>query len=235
MTLTSLSRVLVAAALCAAASGAYAGACATGTSAFTDVLDPASYCTSAEWLKNRGITLGCTNSTVFCPNDVVTRASMALFMNRLGVALSPTVIFRETSVAAFDPTSVEHVCQTSDITITDFPRSLVVNSSVSLQVNAYARLLSIIHISYDSGSTWASIPSAANSPAHRNQGSSANDWMDIPNAATVDIDVGQKFRLGILLARDNLDLATAGTGTVIAGRCKLDGIMFNRNPATAPY
>ncbi len=211
-------------------------ACAAGTSSFTDVPDGVNYCTNTQWLKNRAVTTGCNTGSTYCPNDAVTRASMALFLNRLGTALTPAVIFSENGIAAFDPgVSGKHVCQTVDMTITDFPRTLMVNSSVSMQVSAYVRMLSIIHISYDAGATWSGIPNGPNSIAHRNQGTSANDWMDIPNGGMVDVNVGQTFRLGILVAHDSITTPPVGTGTIIDGRCKLNGLMLNRNSATAPF
>jgi hypothetical protein len=56
---------------------------------FTDVQDTSAFCPNVEWVKNRNITLGCTSPTLYCPNDPVTRLSMAVFMNRLGNALFP--------------------------------------------------------------------------------------------------------------------------------------------------
>jgi hypothetical protein len=50
---------------------------------FTDVEDTSGFCTSVAWMKNRGITQGCT-STAYCPNDFVRRDQMAAFMYRLG-------------------------------------------------------------------------------------------------------------------------------------------------------
>ena len=68
---------------CLLASTSASAAPCFGASPFTDVAAGETYCTSTEWLKNRNITLGCT-ATTYCPNDYVTRAQMALFMNRLG-------------------------------------------------------------------------------------------------------------------------------------------------------
>ena len=55
---------------------------------FTDVDDTnpahAPFCDSVEWMKNRGITLGCTSTTLYCPNDPVSRLQMAAFLYRLG-------------------------------------------------------------------------------------------------------------------------------------------------------
>jgi len=50
---------------------------------FTDVEDASGFCTSVAWMKNRGITLGCT-STLYCPDDFVRRDQMAAFLYRLG-------------------------------------------------------------------------------------------------------------------------------------------------------
>jgi hypothetical protein len=56
---------------------------------FTDVDDTSQFCGNVTWLKNRGITLGCTSATLYCPNDFVSRLQMAAFMNRLGDSLFP--------------------------------------------------------------------------------------------------------------------------------------------------
>lgn len=62
------------------ASGSAAGAPCAG---FTDVDDTNQFCTNIAWMKNRGVTSGCT-TTLYCPNDFVTREQMAAFMYRLG-------------------------------------------------------------------------------------------------------------------------------------------------------
>jgi hypothetical protein len=50
---------------------------------FTDLDDSSEFCVNVTWMKNRGVTLGCT-LTQYCPNADVTRLQMAAFMNRLG-------------------------------------------------------------------------------------------------------------------------------------------------------
>ena len=60
-------------------------------SVFTDVFITDSFCPAVQWLRNRNITLGCT-ATAYCPGNSVTRAQMALFMNRLGIALTPRIV-----------------------------------------------------------------------------------------------------------------------------------------------
>jgi hypothetical protein len=50
---------------------------------FNDVLAADSFCSSIQWMYNRGISLGCTASQ-YCPSNFVRRDQMAAFMFRLG-------------------------------------------------------------------------------------------------------------------------------------------------------
>ncbi len=67
------------------ASLASAPALSAACAGFTDVDSGASYCTAVTYLKDHGITLGCTGTT-YCPDAYVTRAQMALFVARAGIA-----------------------------------------------------------------------------------------------------------------------------------------------------
>jgi hypothetical protein len=62
---------------------ATAPALAAPCAGFTDLDDSSEFCVNVTWMKNRGVTLGCT-PTQYCPNADVTRLQMAAFMNRLG-------------------------------------------------------------------------------------------------------------------------------------------------------
>ena len=95
-------------------------------SGFTDVDVGNGFCPNVDWLKNRGITLGCTSTTLYCPNDPVSRLAMAAFMNRLGNALTPVTIGVEANGGALDLTTPPVVCETADQTIAGFPRSFMV-------------------------------------------------------------------------------------------------------------
>lgn len=55
---------------------------------FTDVPASHPFCSNMQWMYSRSITLGCTGTT-YCPNDPVTRAQMAAFMNRLADSVFP--------------------------------------------------------------------------------------------------------------------------------------------------
>ena len=109
--------VLVAAALVIAASPAAAAPCA----GFVDVSSASSFCPNAEWLRNRSITLGCSDTSHYCPDDAVTRLQMAAFLNRIGVALTP--VFISGSGNFLVPVGSVVGCTTSDVTPLPYPRN----------------------------------------------------------------------------------------------------------------
>ena len=76
-----IGRLLVVAAL---GLGAPITGAAAPCAGFSDVDDSSGFCTSIAWVKNRGITLGCTTTSLYCPTSFVTREQMAAFLYRLG-------------------------------------------------------------------------------------------------------------------------------------------------------
>jgi hypothetical protein len=65
---------------------ASAAATAAPCAGFVDVEDTDQFCPDVTWMKQQGVTLGCT-ATQYCPADYVTRLQMAAFMHRLGSAV----------------------------------------------------------------------------------------------------------------------------------------------------
>ena len=66
---------------------------------FVDVDDAnATYCAAVSYVKDRGVTLGCTDAIHYCPNDYVTRLQMALFLQRMGRA-DPTNTLGDSTTA----------------------------------------------------------------------------------------------------------------------------------------
>src|SRR5688500_12237661 len=55
---------------------------------FADVPNSSPWHNFVDWLVNRNITAGCGGGN-YCPDDPITRGQMAVFMNQLGVALTP--------------------------------------------------------------------------------------------------------------------------------------------------
>ena len=72
-------------------SGWSAATAAAPCAGFLDVEDTSQFCANVEWMKNRGVTVGCT-TTLYCPNDPVNRLAMAAFISRLDRVLGPTVV-----------------------------------------------------------------------------------------------------------------------------------------------
>jgi hypothetical protein len=68
-----------------------AAARAQDCAGFTDITVFSPFCTNAQAMKNRAITLGCGDGTTYCPDEPVIRLQMAAFMNRVGNVLEPRV------------------------------------------------------------------------------------------------------------------------------------------------
>ena len=123
---------------------------------FNDVSPSDFYCNNVEWLKNRGVTLGCT-VTSYCPNAFVLRSQMAAFMQRLGDALTARIV-RTTDAAfdgTYDPSDVG--CVSIPIPVTDYPRRATFAATL-MNLNAAATKVvqAGLVFSTDGGTTWAS-------------------------------------------------------------------------------
>lgn len=202
---------------------ALAVACA-GPSPFTDVPQGANYCSDTEWLKNRAITLGCTSTTLYCPNDVVTRASMALFMQRLGTALSPEIIRVDAALGTIDPDlpAPNVVCQTADFTPT-YPRRTHVTTTFAGQAAGALQYQHDIFVSTNSGGSWNFITANIN-----RSGTAAAQWISSSMDLVFDMVPGTTYRFGLVIGRQ------AGTADFSAARCFMNLLIFNRTGTSSP-
>lgn len=82
------------------AAAAQAAPCA----GFFDVDSTDGFCPNVDWLKNRGVTLGCINTSTYCPTQLVTRAQMASFLNRLGNVMSAIYLNKQDTWGFATPT-----------------------------------------------------------------------------------------------------------------------------------
>jgi hypothetical protein len=206
---------------------AHAQACA----GFTDVAQASPYCANVEWLKNREITLGCTNLTTFCPNDPVTRLSMAAFMNRLGNALTPVDLPQVFAFpAAVDTTSLQPVLcpMTQSHVVAGFPRRAYVSGAAHLSAPAAAVALAArILMSTDNGAFWLPLPGSDHT-ATLYPGSTPPQAISLAPYTWVDLEVGQSVRFAVGLAR------VGGSGTTLTASCNLSVQIGNRNSASSP-
>jgi hypothetical protein len=194
------------------ASGAQAAAC-TGAPPFTDVSASASYCTNTEWLKNRAVTTGCVG-TNFCPNDVVTRASMALFMNRLADALVRPPIRVEDAPGAYTLTTgaVDNIqCQANVLTAANYPRSIALSTHLTALASGQATMGIQPLYSTDGGATW----NFPNTFAERVGFDSIYEG-NVSSPATFTLPAGLPLRVGV----GPFSFAGA-TGIASGGRCHI--------------
>ena len=190
----------------------------------TDVAANASFCPSVQFLKNRAITLGCT-STTYCPNDPVTRAQMALFMNRLATALEPVFVSASQSSAAAAVNSNGVACQTASVVVGNAPRVATANAMLYHQAASAQQVTARIVYSTDGGTTWASF-----SPFYTLASNVAGSYVtQSPVADPKQFTVGQLVKFGIRTGEFGAtpNVATAG--------CNITVRLDNRNGTSFPY
>ncbi len=197
----------------------FATGAALASHLFSDVPTSAVYHDAASWLATRAVTLGCATG-LFCPDDFVTRAQMALFMNRLGKALSPTYLTVGGGIAPVDPDALPVVCQTADYT-PSFPQRVRVDASVTLEPAGNMAVLVAVMRSTNGGTSWLEMPPASGTAA----GSSvAGEWFQVGSFGVENIVPGVPNRFGIRVQR------WTGTADTTNARCELLVQITNRNP-----
>ena len=218
------------AALLACALLAPAAASAQACAGFTDVLSGSQFCPNVEWVRNRSITVGCTSTTAFCPSEVVSRAQMAAFLNRLGLALTPVDLAPVAAAAtSVTPNNQPVLCATPAFAVTGYPRrahvqgaAILATPSTSLDVRA------AVVFSLDGGATWSSVP---NSDQYGTlyTGQTPPAQVTLTPFGGLDLAVGQSVRFGLML-----DQVGVGT-TTLSAACHNRVQIWNRNGTSSPF
>lgn len=209
-----------------APSAALAQAC-PGPSPFADVQQNDIFCKNTEWLANRGVTLGCSAGppAIYCPDTAVPRSQMALFMNRLGTALTPTIL--RIQQGNFDgPYTSKEGCISDPIPVTA-PKQASFSATVST-INAPSATLFTAGLVYstDGGTTW--LPTG-DFPSQETIGESGSaSWRTIPL-------VGGPFNMAIGTTYQFAISAEALLSSAVEGECRLVVRIDNRNPDTPPF
>lgn len=216
--------LIAAAAIAGVSSSARAAAC----SGFLDVDDQSGFCPNVDWLKNRAITLGCTSINQYCPGNEVTRLQMAAFMNRLGVAMTPAVLYGEGTGGALDLDSPpQALCATNALAGASYPRSVQLGASLTAQAGASAAGVSLTLVqSTNGGTTWTALNALPATIAGASKRMNASVWKH------VDLAVGTNYLFGLRVAR------TAGTGTtggLTGWTCQVKGVAMSRQGSSAPF
>lgn len=191
---------------------------------FTDVQDTDTFCTAVEWLKNRSITLGCTSPTLYCPGDAVSRASMALFLNRLGTALTPQLTFVEAALAAVNPDVSPTFCSTASIASTPYPRQAIVSIAFGGQSAGDLGFSARPMVSIDSGVSWSPLVSVA-----VRESVVGAAWTNTATSGIYAIPASQTVRFAVGVQRES------GTADFTQGRCHLTAGVVNANGTSSPF
>jgi len=195
---------------------------------FTDVDDAVvgtGFCQNVEWLKNREITLGCTSTTLYCPNDSVSRLQMAAFMNRLGNALTPVALTDTEAPGPIDLDAAPVVCQTAGFPVTDFPRTAYADASLGGKAAADTTFAADLVFSLDAGASWTNLNATPNRAS-----ALAGAYGNAADVGARDLAVGENVLFGVRVTRGGV----AGSGDLTDGRCHLRVLVYSRTGANSP-
>jgi hypothetical protein len=195
-------------------------------SGFFDVEDTDLFCTATQWLKNRQITLGCGTGTTYCPNDNVTRGSMALFLNRTGIVLTPRLVGRQEVVGATNltPGQFTPICAGTALPAVNYFQTARARGTIN--VPATGPQLAMFLVMTLAGSPYVSMNSITNTVINPN-GTQLLTW----SSNTVSVPPGQTAGFAIGISNP----AVAGTLNVGQGVCALEVDVVNANPTSAPF
>jgi hypothetical protein len=218
--------LLAALAALAAAAPVHAQQC----DVFTDVQASDSFCASVQWLKNRAVTTGCTQ-TEYCPGNAVTRAQMALFMDRLGRSQTPTQVTASTGAATLpainDSGAFAQLCITQTLPAANFPRRARIRGYVSVTATGTAPLNMFLMHDDNPPGPWVNANGVALTvPA-------PNGYLSLSWASdVVTIAAGVPYRFAIGLA-----LPGGASGQVSGGpyQCFVDVLVMNDNGSSPPF
>jgi hypothetical protein len=218
-----------------------APALAAPCAGFTDVDDAnpnhTPFCSSVEWIKNRGVTLGCTTTT-YCPDNPVTRLQMAAFMRRLGDALSPAVTSFEDAPGAIDleaAANTRRVCITPNIDPPPvapalpgkpYPRRAVIHTTFSGQTNGALNYATDLLFSTDDGASWDFIWT----DFVNRDGTGGAHWVSSSHSGALDLNANSNYRFAVLVEREG-----APSNDFIDSRCFVTVEVFSRTGSSSPF
>jgi hypothetical protein len=193
---------------------------------FIDVSPTDFFCQNVEWIANRLVTLGCT-ATEYCPNNFVLRSQMAAFLNRLGTALTPTIlrtIEAPPANSTYDP-SIILCASPAQLPITDFPRQASFAATLmNFTASATKTIQGQLVYSTDNGANW--LPTG-----------DAVMWQTVdPLERTTLALVGGPLNLGV--GSSYLFAIRGTTNNPIAtvfSECQLNVRIENRNGTSTPF
>lgn len=190
---------------------------------FTDVDATNPFCPSVEWIRNRGVTLGCA-AALYCPQDPIVRQRIAAALNRLGTALTPQSQIVEAIPGGLDVDASPIVCATGSIIVGGFPREARVDAVLMGVAPADVNFAVELVASIDAGASWTPL-----STQPRWATFAAGLWSSVRLVGDRDLAVGDAVVFGVRLAR------VTGTADLSDSRCLLRATLGNRNGTFSPF
>lgn len=189
---------------------------------FTDVAATDGHCNAVEWMRNRGVTTGCTAS-LYCPTQEVSRAAMALFMNRLGLTLSPALGYTEASGGALPLATQEIACGSQDLSASTYPRQVELHYALALQATGALAVGITPMMSRNAGATWEPV-----TQTRMRAQTLAAGWRSASGVALVNVAAGDTVRFALALDRES------GAATIAATRCRMSTMAQSRDGTSSP-
>jgi hypothetical protein len=189
--------------------------------AYSDVDAASPFCPNVEWMKKRGVTLGCAVG-LYCPASPTTRLQMALFMNRLGTTLTTVPVKIEAAPGPLNPAANPVVCTTGDVAAATFERRASIDAVLMGQGQGTGEMQVEVVGSVDGGAIWVALGPPV--PA----GVANGRWANVRLNVDRDVAPTEVVRYGLRLTQ------LSGAGTLAASRCLLRLQTGNRNPNASP-
>ncbi len=191
---------------------------------FVDLAAADPFCPNVEWIKNRSITLGCTDSTHYCPTATVNRLAMAAFMNRLGTTLTPATLYQEAAPGAvtISTTGTEH-CVTAAFPVTGFPRAATLNGSFAVTAAGAVTFRAVPVYSTNGGASWTPTGTSVAKST-----SAAGQWSTSTSVGAVPMSLGQTYLFAVRVLNES------GSTLLADSRCQLSAVIDNRNSSSSP-
>jgi hypothetical protein len=195
---------------------------------FTDVDSSSGVCPDVEWIKNRGITTGCTSTTLFCPGDSVSRMQMAAFLNRLANALTPATEGGILPGQGVDLDATPIVCAQPQFPVIGYPRKAHGHAVAVVTGLVGPAQIGVTFVeSTDNGANYAAVsPTLATDVA-----------LSAPASVAIilpprNLAVGSSYRYALRLNRV-AGAAVAGTDTQVS--CEAKVFFENRIGPSSPF
>jgi len=152
-----------------------------------------------------------------------------MFMQRLGTALTPTVLFADDGYSSLDLDIDPVVCQTSNYTTLDYPQKAVLDLNVSIRGAGNAGFYVTPVVSADGGTTWEYPWAYGGFTGNFHRGYvTSSTWDNVAMVEYMELADNLTLMFGIVVGRDT------GTADASDYRCDYAVTIYNRNGTTSP-